>query len=765
MKLATLTSLVSSGGTSPNARSAQDGGASPDFGSLLNGMAKDTTAGAPPTATPGKRPDADAMVVDASAVGVSVAKEDVTVSRDTASTSAEGKPPLSEGAIATAATVAGSGVGGQRSGLTSLMTLAALAAKTAPDGSAAPATADALVPAATNASAFGSDAAVDTGAQKSGSRVRDPSKRDGGKNDQVAMNPTTMAPLPAAAAGLVAAQLPNSSDARESTSRLAVIPASVSDTDVQGRRSIKPGSDASADGGSQASGLDNGDKGQAGAASAAMTMVNSGLVVATTPDAPSVTDTTKLVSNDTAAASTRASASSANAVADTEPPSLAASVTSVTSVVDAAILPGTVRLESHLGFDRKVPFGEAGSSQGDVAGRAAVAAVQSENTQPGGVAIAAPEPGVAADGAGAAASGLADPAGARDASSSNDVALQADVPGVEGVATGSTNALPPNMADAHNISTSGVDRLPLLSSAALAPEAGAASPEAIMPAPPRLTRGRETPPSSVAGSPSVKSANIEVAVTTPASTPAISAGLVEPSPQTAPPVSQSVTDGVSGPAASVDASSKSAAPDKPATDEPDTTAPVSSTPTTATFGAGMAILSPQATPSVVQQVTSSIIGLASTAVPDEGTSLGTQVAPARTMSLQLSPAGLGTLTVRLHVTGRALDVHLEASDDRTAALISRDRETLSGALTGKDYQLQSLNVTTQDTAISGGTHAERGTDQGSPDRGASGSFQDEPSRNRSGNERSREAPAQDARSSRRATGDDVLERGGSSLFV
>ena len=171
------------------------------------------------------------------------------------------------------------------------------------------------------------------------------------------------------------------------------------------------------------------------------------------------------------------------------------------------------------------------------------------------------------------------------------------------------------------------------------------------------------------------------------------------------------------------------------------------------------IPSPQTTAPVAIQVADGIAALAA-AVPNEN-QLGTQVAPARSMALQLSPAGLGTLTVHLHVVGRALDVRLEASEGSTAAIIDRDRDALSGALRGKDYQLQSLSVTTQDATMPGGTNAERGTNSGSsgPSRDG-GSFG-----GRSGDQGSRDTPDQAARPSRGPTEELAVERGGSSLFV
>ncbi len=209
---------------------------------------------------------------------------------------------------------------------------------------------------------------------------------------------------------------------------------------------------------------------------------------------------------------------------------------------------------------------------------------------------------------------------------------------------------------------------------------------------------------------------------------------------------------------------------KPTEDQPDP--PVADATASAPTTPAVAIVmpTPQAAPPVTQQVADGVAGLAATVVSDEA-GPDTKVAPARTMALQLSPAGLGTLTVRLHVAGRALDVQLEASDGRTAALIDRDRDVLSGALRGKDYQLQTLTVTTHDATMPGGTHAEHGTeprsaDTGSSDAGSPGRSRDESAGGRSGGDgSSREAPGREPRPTRRPADEASLERGSSSLFV
>lgn len=82
------------------------------------------------------------------------------------------------------------------------------------------------------------------------------------------------------------------------------------------------------------------------------------------------------------------------------------------------------------------------------------------------------------------------------------------------------------------------------------------------------------------------------------------------------------------------------------------------------------------------------------------------VAPARTMTLQMSPPDLGTVDIRLHVTGDSLDVQLKLSNSETLGMVHRDREALSAALQDQNYKLNSLVI--QDggaSASSGGQNA------------------------------------------------------------
>ena len=127
----------------------------------------------------------------------------------------------------------------------------------------------------------------------------------------------------------------------------------------------------------------------------------------------------------------------------------------------------------------------------------------------------------------------------------------------------------------------------------------------------------------------------------------------------------------------------------------------------ATVGAGLeaSLVVPQkatlSAPSLA--VADAVTSLASEAAAHAAT---TSVAPARTMLLQLSPVGLGTVGVRLHLTGHTLDVSLTASEAGTASLLDHDRGALASALGDRDYQLNSLVIQGSDaTPTPGGSSA------------------------------------------------------------
>ncbi len=144
---------------------------------------------------------------------------------------------------------------------------------------------------------------------------------------------------------------------------------------------------------------------------------------------------------------------------------------------------------------------------------------------------------------------------------------------------------------------------------------------------------------------------------------------------------------------------------------------------------------------------------------------------ARTMTLQLNPADLGTVAIRMHITGQTLDVELTISDPRTLGMVSRERDTLSSALHDQNYQLNSLVI--QDggaSASSGGNNAATQGDTPSgnarPDRqgGGAGAGSDTPADSRQGQSADR-STRDDRQPGRDSTPRPAADPRGRSLFV
>lgn len=153
----------------------------------------------------------------------------------------------------------------------------------------------------------------------------------------------------------------------------------------------------------------------------------------------------------------------------------------------------------------------------------------------------------------------------------------------------------------------------------------------------------------------------------------------------------------------------------PVSNDPNSPSPpavsLSDTPTT---GADHLVVNPWVgtraiVPVAVARAAGAVVALASgPAVPEiEGQP---RVAPARSMMLQLAPEGLGTLSVQLHVVGKALDVRLAASDANTASLLDDHRDVLSTALSDEGYRVQTLSIALHDADSQGNIHAARPDD-------------------------------------------------------
>ena len=115
--------------------------------------------------------------------------------------------------------------------------------------------------------------------------------------------------------------------------------------------------------------------------------------------------------------------------------------------------------------------------------------------------------------------------------------------------------------------------------------------------------------------------------------------------------------------------------------------------------------------------------------PDDPTDLNTAIAPARTLTLQLNPGSLGTVSVRLHIIGGALDVQLGVSDPQTLGLLGRERDTLVAALRDQSTTIHSLIIQASDVPLPEGHDApsqRTAGDQASGNRSSGGAGAGQP---------------------------------------
>ena len=82
---------------------------------------------------------------------------------------------------------------------------------------------------------------------------------------------------------------------------------------------------------------------------------------------------------------------------------------------------------------------------------------------------------------------------------------------------------------------------------------------------------------------------------------------------------------------------------------------------------------------------------------------GNPATPVRVLHIELQPADLGTIEVRLSLRQDTLELKLEASRAESAALISRDRDALAGMLRSAGYLIDGLTVQVADADRSGMT--------------------------------------------------------------
>jgi chemotaxis protein MotD len=113
---------------------------------------------------------------------------------------------------------------------------------------------------------------------------------------------------------------------------------------------------------------------------------------------------------------------------------------------------------------------------------------------------------------------------------------------------------------------------------------------------------------------------------------------------------------------------------------------------------------PQSLPSPVQQIADRLVAdIASSgeARPADGTTALPAAAtaqPLKVLTVQLNPAELGVVTVRIALKSDGLELQIEADRRETARLVDADRETLSRVLRSAGYNVETVTVRAVDPA-------------------------------------------------------------------
>ena len=143
-----------------------------------------------------------------------------------------------------------------------------------------------------------------------------------------------------------------------------------------------------------------------------------------------------------------------------------------------------------------------------------------------------------------------------------------------------------------------------------------------------------------------------------------------------------------------------------------------------------ALQTPQPLPSPVQQIADRLVAdIASSgeARPADGTTAaptGATPQPLKVLTVQLNPAELGVVTVRIALKSDGLELQIETDRRETARLVDADRETLSRVLRSAGYNVETVTVRAVDPANApaavGSQHA---APDGSPQQSQAGGSQ------------------------------------------
>jgi flagellar hook-length control protein FliK len=115
------------------------------------------------------------------------------------------------------------------------------------------------------------------------------------------------------------------------------------------------------------------------------------------------------------------------------------------------------------------------------------------------------------------------------------------------------------------------------------------------------------------------------------------------------------------------------------------------------------------------QVAGQIVAAASAVQREEAQPIGTLAAKplassvVKILHLELQPADLGTITIRMSLKQDALDIRVEASRYDTACMLQRDQDSLAKILTSAGYRIDGMTVV---TAATDGAAVSDGRSQG-----------------------------------------------------
>ncbi len=141
-------------------------------------------------------------------------------------------------------------------------------------------------------------------------------------------------------------------------------------------------------------------------------------------------------------------------------------------------------------------------------------------------------------------------------------------------------------------------------------------------------------------------------------------------------------------------------------------APVSEHAASSSYGEAQHLSGATPTPAhqVAAQIVSATEAIKSDAAGPPGTVMAAPAAAApvvKILRLELQPADLGTITIRMSLKEDALDIRVEASRSETVRMLQQDQDALARLLTGAGYRVDGMTV------VSAPTHAAAVVDGGS----------------------------------------------------